>query len=159
MFVTTECAQDQFEQTRRQAHPHCIVCGHAHDRGLGLHFRLCDDGSVQAEFTAGQVLQGYQQMLHGGVSSTLMDGAMTNCLFAHGIIAVTAELLVRFRHPIELEFPLVVRAHITRSQSPLYVVDASIEQAGQLRATATGKFMDRSYASATPTYQRIGRGS
>jgi acyl-coenzyme A thioesterase PaaI-like protein len=36
-------------------------------------------------------------MLHGGVISSILDGTMTNCLFAHGTVAVTAELRVRFR--------------------------------------------------------------
>jgi acyl-coenzyme A thioesterase PaaI-like protein len=68
---------------------------------------------------------------------------MTNCLFAHGIVAVTAEMNIRFRHPIKLGMPIVLRAKITREQSPLYVVDASLIQENQLRAKSTGKFMEQ----------------
>ena len=30
-----------------------------------------------------------------------LDGAMTNCLFSHGIPAVTGELVVRMHHPVQ----------------------------------------------------------
>jgi len=143
MSVTTEPAQDVLERTRQAAHPLCIVCGKAAECGLGLHFSLRDDGGVEARFECKARFQGYEGLLHGGVTSSVLDGAMTNCLFAHGIVAVTAEITVRFRHPVELDAPLVVRAHITRSQAPLHIVEAQIVQDGQIKAKASGKFMER----------------
>jgi uncharacterized protein (TIGR00369 family) len=143
MSVTTEPAQDLLEQTSESQHPHCIVCGQAGDCGLGLRFRSLPDGSVEAEFACRARYQGYEGMLHGGVTSSLLDGAMTNCLFAHGIVAVTAEMTVRFRHPIAIREPLVARAHITHSQPPLHVVEAQIVQDGYVKTKATGKFMER----------------
>lgn len=140
--MTTEPAQGVLEQTRQAAHPLCVVCGQAAECGLGLHFSLRDDG-VEARFECKAHFQGYEGFLHGGVTSCLLDGAMTNCLFAHGITAVTAEITVRFRHPVELDAPLVVHAHITRSQAPLHVVEAQIVQDGQIKAKAVGKFMER----------------
>ena len=143
MSVTTEPAQQVLERTQRAEHPFCIVCGRANGCGLGLRFSLRDDGGVEACFQCKAHFQGYEGLLHGGVTSSLMDGAMTNCLFAHGVAAVTAEITVRFRHPISLHADLVVRAHITRSQAPLHIVEAEIVQDGQVKAKATGKFMER----------------
>lgn len=143
MFVTTEPAQNLLEQTRASAHPHCVVCGRAADCGLDLSFRLRRDGGVEAEFECVRRYQGYEGLLHGGVTSSLLDGAMTNCLFAHGIAAVTAEMTVRFRHPIAVSQSLVVRARIMRSERPLHVVDAEIIQDDQVKAKASGKFMER----------------
>ena len=68
---------------------------------------------------------------------------MTNCFFARDIVAVTAEITVRFRHPIALHAPLLVRAHITRSQALPHIVEAQIFQDGRVKAKATGKFMER----------------
>ncbi len=125
-------------------HPHCIVCGTDNENGgLGLEFSLCDDGSVEAVFPCHERFQGYRDILHGGVTSALLDGAMTNCLFAHGIVAVTAEMNVRFRHPIKLGMPLTLRAKITHQQSPLYIVEAGLIQENQLRAKSVGKFMEQ----------------
>jgi len=104
---------------------------------------LRDDGGVEASFECKAKYRGYESILHGGVTSSLLDGAMTNCLFAHGIVAVTAEMRVRFRHPIALDVSLTVSAHVTRSQAPLHIVEAQIVQDGQVKARATGKFMER----------------
>jgi uncharacterized protein (TIGR00369 family) len=141
MSAITEPAQDLLERTRQAAHPQCIVCGSTTECGLGLRFELRDDG-VEACFECKAQFQGYKGLLHGGVTSSLLDGAMTNCLFAHGIVAMTGEMTVRFRHPIEVDTPLVVRAHITRSQVPLHIVEAQVVQDGQVKAKATGKFME-----------------
>jgi acyl-coenzyme A thioesterase PaaI-like protein len=81
-------------------------------------------------------------MLHGGVISAIADGAMTNCLFARGLRAVTAELNVRFRHPIVLDSPLEAAARVTRESAPLFLVEATLTQNGEVRATATGEFME-----------------
>ena len=143
MFATTDPRQDVLDRTRRDAHPTCVVCGRSSECGLGLRFHVLDDGSVEAGFRCSRDHQGYQGVLHGGVISSLLDGAMTNSLFARGIEAVTAELSVRFRHPVGLDEPMVIRARVTRSQPPLQVLSAEIVQAGQVRATATGKFMER----------------
>ncbi len=143
MSATTEPAQDVLERTREAAHPGCIACGPDNGGGLGLRFALGGDGSVEASLDCAPHLQGYAGMLHGGVTSTLLDSAMTNCLFAHGIVAVTAELTVRFRHPVALDAPLAVRAEIVRSQEPLHVLQARIVQGGQVKAKATGKFIER----------------
>ena len=143
MSATTDATLSILEKTRNAAHPFCIVCGKANECGLGLCFSRCEDGSVEAVFDCHEKFQGYRDILHGGITSALLDGAMTNCLFAHGIVAVTAEMNIRFRHPIKLGMPIVLRAKITREQSPLYVVDASLIQENQLRAKSTGKFMEQ----------------
>lgn len=127
---------------RSQSHPQCVVCGRANGHGLGLEFRLVEDGVVEASFACAPAFEGYPATLHGGVISTLLDGAMTNCLFAHGRAAVTAELTVRFRHPVAIGQPVTVRAWIESSLSPLYHLAGELLQAGQVMATAKGKFMD-----------------
>ncbi len=80
-------------------------------------------------------------MLHGGVIATLLDAAMTNCLFAHGHCGVTADLRVRYRHPVVSGEACVLRARIERAAAPLFVLTAELRQNGRCKATATGKFM------------------
>jgi acyl-coenzyme A thioesterase PaaI-like protein len=82
-------------------------------------------------------------MMHGGIISSILDGAMTHCLFAHGRTAVTAQLSTRFRHPVVTQEPATVSARIERSSHPLYILEARIVQARQIKATATGKFLDQ----------------
>ena len=135
--------QELLERTRQRFHPLCVVCGRPRPSALGLEFRLLADGGVTAEFDCSDDFEGYGGILHGGVAATLLDSAMTNCLFAHGIAAVTAEMIVRFRHPIELGVPVTAQAHIAWSQTPLHILEAQIVQGGRVKAKATGKFMER----------------
>ncbi|MCK4341833.1 MAG: PaaI family thioesterase [Phycisphaerae bacterium] len=119
---------------------------------MRLKFAASDDGRVQARFDCDAAFEGYAGMLHGGVVASLLDGAMTNCMFAHGIPAVTAELTVRFRHPVRTGVAVTVRAWVERCSPPLHVLKAEVVQNGQLMATARGKFMDQ----ARITKQRHG---
>jgi uncharacterized protein (TIGR00369 family) len=135
--------QEILDQVSQHAHPWCVVCTRVHQAGLGLRFKLQDDGSVEARFACNAAYQGYGGVLHGGIAATLLDGAMTNCLFAHGVAAVTAEMTVRFRSPIEVGTPLTARAWISRVHKPLYGVQAELVQEGQVKATAAGRFMER----------------
>lgn len=141
--MTTKPSTELLEATRQSQHPRCVVCGQPERTGLGLDFSVQDDGSVAARFDCREVYEGYDGMLHGGVTSAIADGAMANCLFAHGIAAVTAELNVRFRHPVSLGTTLVVKARIIRKTEPLFLLEAELLQEGQVKVKATGKFLQR----------------
>lgn len=147
--MTTETRQVLLEKTRARAHGCCAVCGHVNGHTPRLRFAATDDGTVQASLQPGDACEGYAGILHGGVIATLLDAAMTNCLFAHGRCGLTAELCVRFRHPVVSDTPLRLRACVERFSPPLFVLRAEIQQAGQVRATAVGKFMEKGRTAAT----------
>ena len=79
-------------------------------------------------------------MLHGGIVATLLDGAMTNCLFAQGIRALTADLRVRYRSPVFAAEELTVRAWLESSYHGLFELRAEITQGGSAKTRAHGKF-------------------
>lgn len=126
---------------RQRHHRGCVVCGENAD-GLELDFRLVDDGSVMATLECDGRLQGYPDRLHGGVLCMLLDGAMTNCLFAHGLAGVTAELKVRFREAAVLGKPAIVRARIAQRLAPLFRLSAEVLQDDTIVATSEGTFVD-----------------
>lgn len=109
--------------------------------GLALRFTTAPDDSVSAVFLGNPTLEGYAGMLHGGVVAALLDGAMTNCLFARGIRALTGDLHVRYRSPVRVAEELIVRAWVESSWHELFHLAAEITQAGELKARAQGKFM------------------
>ena len=74
---------------------------------------LQPDGSVEGVFAARAPLEGYSGLLHGGVAAAFLDGAMTNCLFAHGVRALTAELTVRYREPVAVPGKITTHATLT----------------------------------------------
>jgi len=79
--------------------------------------------------------------VHGGIIAALLDGAMTNSLFARGIVSFTAELRVRYRHPLPLGQSVTILGEVTRCSRPPFVTEARIVQGGRIHATCTGKFM------------------
>ena len=126
---------------RARQHPSCVVCSSTHPFGLRLSFALDADGAAVADFDCPPVFAGFAGLLHGGVISSLLDGAMTNCLFLHGQIALTARLNVRFRHPVRTGMPAVVRSWIADTCRGFFQMKAELLQGGVLKASAEGVFM------------------
>ena len=126
---------------RARQHPSCVVCSPTHPFGLRLSFTLDADGIVAAQFECDPAFAGYRGLLHGGVISSLLDGAMTNCLFLHGQLALTARLNLRFRHPVQTGMPAVVRAWISDTSRGFFQMKAELLQAGIRKASADGVFM------------------
>ena len=94
--METEKGNGVYHETRQEEHPHCIVCGTAIENGLGLEFRALENNAVEATFACQRILEGYPHILHGGVICALLDGAMTNCVFAtgnHAAILVSSPFL------------------------------------------------------------------
>jgi uncharacterized protein (TIGR00369 family) len=132
-----------------------VICSRANERGLQLDFAAADGGGVQARFACTPAHEGFAGMLHGGVVASLLDGAMTNCLFARGIVAVTADLKVRFRHPVAVGTTATVRAWTERSSPPRYALRADVVQDGRVRATAEGRFLEQAHLAGGRAHVRM----
>lgn len=134
---------DTLERLRLEHHPECFLSRTAGGGGLGVRFLSRDDATVEATVHCPAAWEGYRGLVHGGIIAALLDGAMTNALFAGGTVAVTAEITVRYRHPLPLGAQATVTGRITRREPPLYLAAASISSDGVVHATCTGKFMRR----------------
>lgn len=134
---------DLHAATQSAQHAGCIVCGAGNPAGLRLQFAPTDDRGVATRFTGGAELEGYPGLLHGGIICALVDGAMTNCLFARGVTAVTAELTVRYLEGVPIGREVEVVAGCLRTRGHLFVLQAEIRLEGRPVVRATGKFMDR----------------
>lgn len=110
----------------RFGHGTCIMCGTNNPWSLDVSFEPDGDGGVKTLFTPDLRLQGYDGMLHGGVSAALLDAAMTHCLFHRNVRAVTAELRVRYPQPVPIGRPLGLRARMTEARAPLYRMRAEL---------------------------------
>jgi uncharacterized protein (TIGR00369 family) len=141
--ASTQPSQARLKTVRTQAHPYCVVCSQSNPLGLGLEFAVHDDGSVSASLHGHFALEGFQGCLHGGMIASLLDGAMTNCLFAQGHVAMTAELKVRYRKPVFIGQEMTIRAWIKASKAPLYLLAAELKQEGCTKAIASAKFIER----------------
>jgi len=141
--VNIKTAQNTIANIRDLVHPKCVVCSFGNGSGLHLEFDIADDGSVTAAFQCDEAFDGYPGMLHGGVISSILDGAMGNCMFACGQATVTVEMTTKFRYPVATGRDATVSARITRFSHPMYLLEAEIIQDGKLKATAKGKYYDQ----------------
>lgn len=141
--MTTEQMQVCLSQLRSQGHGHCVVCAPSHPRGFRIEYHVEAGGVVHARFHCHNLFQGFPGQLHGGVIASILDGAMTNCLFAHGIEAVTGELTVRFLRPVITDQTALVNARLTRIYRRLYFLKAELIQENSTVARGEGKFLRR----------------
>jgi uncharacterized protein (TIGR00369 family) len=129
------------ERLRRLHHPRCFVARGEKDFGLGVRFGVRPDSGVEATVSCPASWEGYPGLVHGGIIASLLDGAMTNALFARGTVAVTAEVKIRYVHPLPLGRPASVVGRVTQCEPPLYVAEARICSGEMVHATGTAKFM------------------
>ena len=141
--MTIETVQNTVANICNLVHPKCVVCSFGNGNGLHLEFDAADDGSVTATFQCDEAFEGYPGMLHGGVISLILDGAMGNCMFARGRATVTVEMTTKFRHPVATGQQATISARITRDSHPLYLLEAEIIQEGKVKATAKGKYYNQ----------------
>jgi putative hydrolase of the HAD superfamily len=121
---------------------HCFACGPENPVGLRLADIRLEAQECVCSFTPGKPYQGWADILHGGITSTLLDEIMTHALWRQGLDAVTAEMTVRFRQPIPTGRRLEVRARITRRRGKLAETEAQITlPEGSVAASATAKFI------------------
>ena len=137
--ITETTGQDRRELAVR-CHPACLVCGRGTDSGLKLDFESQPDGSVVTRFECAPQFQGYPNRVHGGVIAMLADAAMTHCLFARGVSAVTARLELQFRHPVVIGVPSLIRAEVLRASDLGFRLEARLEQNDRLCVVAQGLF-------------------
>ena len=141
--MDTEMARAELNVVRRREHGNCVVCSHTNGVGLGVSFTVVGEGAVEARFGCEKEYEGYRDVIHGGVIASLIDGAMTNCIFARGNAAFTAELNIRFLRPVDVGTPATVRAWIEKTFRPLHYVKAELSQDQVVKVKAEGKFMER----------------
>lgn len=144
--VASDGANIRFVSTQAEAHPFCFVCSGSNPIGLALRYAPQTDGSVSAAFLSNSALEGYSGLLHGGVIAAILDGAMTNCLFARGIRGLTAELKVRYHESVVASEEVILRAWLDNDTHGLYQLRAELKQGGAVKASATGKFMKQPIA-------------
>jgi acyl-coenzyme A thioesterase PaaI-like protein len=121
-------------------HAGCLLCGVANPWSFGLEFEDDGAGGICTQVCPDKRRQGYDGMLHGGVSAALLDAAMTHCLFHRGVRAVTGDLRVRYPHPVPIGRPLTLRAWIIDAHAPLYRLKAELAEEGRVLAWAQATF-------------------
>ncbi|MBI2830697.1 MAG: PaaI family thioesterase [Chloroflexi bacterium] len=103
----------------------CFGCGPNNPIGLKLKFEW-DGKTARAEFTPGEVYQGWAGIVHGGILSVMLDEAMAYAAFFEGLPSVTAEAKVKLKLPAKVGEPLVISASVTKKTRRLIESTATI---------------------------------
>lgn len=120
---------------------YCFGCGRHNPLGFHLEFER-DGGDVVARYTPRREDSGYPGLMHGGLATLLLDEAMGWAMYADRVFAVTATMSTRFRRPVTLESPLLVRGRIDRQRGRRIEVSAELyDEEGERIVEASGLFL------------------
>lgn len=120
---------------------YCFVCGHKNPIGLRLKFHF-NGKTIKTEFISKKEHQGYLNIVHGGIISTLLDEAMVKLAIAMDIPVVTAQMDIRLRKPLRVGEKIIVEAEILNNTTKLLEAYAkAVTMNNVLIADAKGKLV------------------
>ncbi len=120
----------------------CFVCGKRNPSGLQLDFELVGDNEVRTSFIPTKQLQGFRDIVHGGIITTVLDEVMVNGAWLRGIRAVTGKLDVRLRRAARVGERLDFAGRILRDAERTVETEAQAATAeGAVVAEARGLLM------------------
>ncbi len=121
-------------------YPQCFVCGDKNPIGLNVAFYEKDD-RVVAEYTAGRHFEGYQDILHGGILSALLDEVMIRAVLAQGIFCLTSEINVKFKKMVKIGDRLNLEGRMIENRGRILLAEGKItNQRDEVVAKGEGKF-------------------
>lgn len=122
----------------------CFVC--SPDNPFGLHIpvkQYVRGNSCSFAWTAPSYLQGYDDIMHGGIIAAISDEAMGYAAMGEGMAMniVTTDFKLRYIQPVPLGVPLKVEAHITETKRRRVFTECTISlDDGTLLTLATAQF-------------------
>ena len=121
-------------------HNKCFGCGKDSLRGLKLKFSF-HDNAIIGEFKIPADYQGYDDIVHGGIITTVLDCSMVNLFLKRdGVSVKTAKLNVSFRRSLPVNETFVVTAVADDSARHFYKANAQIKSGDVVFAEAEGYF-------------------
>jgi acyl-coenzyme A thioesterase PaaI-like protein len=103
----------------------CFVCGIKNPIGLNIKFKFINQKAIGI-FYPNSNFQSYSDVLHGGIVSSLLDGAMNNILLFHDKPARTGKLSVRFKKEMDTNDPLYVIGKIVKIKKRFALTNGEI---------------------------------
>jgi len=122
----------------------CFACGTANPIGLNLQFYRSGN-SICSDITLGQYHEGWDNMAHGGIVSTVLDEVMSwTILYFKRVFFVTRKMEVKYIKPVLIGEPLTVKGKLMEeNRQNLITARAEIfNDKGQLLSRSKGEFME-----------------
>jgi len=120
----------------------CFVCGQQNEIGLKARFYFTDNEAI-TEYTAETRFEGYKNVLHGGIISTLLDEVMIKALLSMDIYSMTVELNIRFHKIVSIGSKLNFMGRLEKQRGRLYLTYGEAKnEMGETVASASGKYLE-----------------
>ncbi|MBN2086072.1 MAG: PaaI family thioesterase [Anaerolineales bacterium] len=106
----------------------CFVCGLENEAGLHVKFYTEAPGKVRVDWTAPEEYQGYPGHLHGGIAAALLDEVAGRTVLGATAFRffVTMKMELRYRKPVPIGVPLVIRGELVRDRGRIAETRAAI---------------------------------
>lgn len=120
---------------------YCFGCGAENPIGLHLEFAPVED-KVVAKKIVPREYQGYSNVVHGGIVTTLLDEAMGSFIQQkYNEQAMTGRIEIRYKLPTPIDEELKITAWQESQRRNILTMKAQIETSGgKVTAEATAKF-------------------
>lgn len=122
----------------------CFACGTANPIGLNLCFYRSGE-NVCSDITLGKYHEGWDNMAHGGMVSTLLDEVMSwTIIYFKRVFFVTRKMEVKYIKPVLIGAPLTLRGRLVKERKKPYIgVEAKIvDDKGRILSKAKGEFVE-----------------
>lgn len=119
----------------------CFACGPKNPRGLRLQFELDrEKRRLKTRWVPTKDLQGYRDIVHGGMMGLVLDEMMVNLLWALKEPSVTADLTLKLRRPAPVGEPLDCEAWIHEEAGRIRRMEAEAKNSeGEVVARASAR--------------------
>jgi acyl-coenzyme A thioesterase PaaI-like protein len=89
---------------------YCFVCGQDNPRGFKIQVRYLEaEMAAETELSLPREYQGWAEVIHGGILSTLLDEMMAHAVWHFAGPGLTLSLEVRFHAPLKPGETILVR--------------------------------------------------
>lgn len=117
---------------------YCFACGPENPIGLRMAVNHTEDGAVSV-LTLQKVHQGWENVIHGGIISTILDEIMAQAVYHQLGPGVTTSLKVDFKSPLAPNEAIRVRGWIKEKRTRAVTASAEIKTEKDQRLIARGE--------------------
>ncbi|MGB9836710.1 MAG: PaaI family thioesterase [Candidatus Saccharicenans sp.] len=105
----------------------CFVCGRSNPCGLKLGFYYDEvHHKAWTEFSPGREFEGYRELLHGGIISSVLDEVMIKAILHRGEVVVTSRLTVEFKNPAQIGESLRAEGWVTGERGRIFLTEGRL---------------------------------
>jgi acyl-coenzyme A thioesterase PaaI-like protein len=130
---------------------YCFVCGKDNPKGFKIQVRYLEaDLAAETELSLPREYQGWADVIHGGILSTLLDEMMAHAVWHFAGPGLTLSLEVRFHAPLKPDEPILVRGVLHTHNGSRRLAEGEIIRLADGARIASGKSRFLLYAEKEP---------